>query len=151
MIEKADKKDVEEINKIISKEFSYKNVTQQTLHQRLEMPGVIILKKMFRKKIAGFIDFEVKENTGFINAVSVKTVFRKKGFGKELINFALDVLKQNNVMQAKLLVKQDNVAAKKLYNSAGFLFQKYHEKKIDNSLVEIWEKNLFEDEMEYLN
>lgn len=151
MIEQAKEKDIEKLNEIIENDYPYKNFSNETLSDRIRKPGVIILKKTYNKELAGFVDFEVKENFGLINAVSVKKSYRRKGFGKELLEKALDVLKQNNIFEAKLLVKQENAQAKKLYESIGFTFIKIHDKKIQNSLVEVWGIELLIDDMGYLN
>lgn len=151
MIEKAKEKDIEKINEIIENDYPYKNFSNETLTDRFQKPEVIILKKTYNKEIAGFVDFEVKENFGLINAVSVKKSFRRKGFGKELLEKALDVLKQNNIFEAKLLVKKENSHAKKLYESIGFSFIKMHNKKIENSEVELWGIELLMDDLGYLN
>jgi len=150
LITLAEKADTKELNEIISKEFPYKKLSKENIAQRIKNPSTIILKKTFRKRIAGFIDVEVKETTGFINAISVKETYRRKGFGKELINYALEVLKQNNILEAKLLVKKENLMAKKFYTSIGFTFQIMHNKKIEESIIEVWRKELFE-ETNYLN
>ena len=151
MIEQAKKNDIEKITEIIEKDFPYKNFSNETLTDRIQKPEVVILKKTYNKELAGFVDFEVRENFGLINAVSMKRSYRRKGFGKELLEKALDVLKQNNIFKAKLLVKQENSRAKKLYGSIGFTFIKMHDKKIESSLVEVWEKELLVDDMSYLN
>ena len=41
-----------------------------------------------------------------------------------------------------LLVKKENAVAKKLYKLNGFKFTKLHNKKIENSIIEVWEKTL---------
>ena len=151
MIEQAKEKDIEKLNEIIEKDYPYKNFSGETLTDRIQKPGVVILKKTYNKELAGFVDFEIKENFGLINAVSVKKSYRRMGFGKELLEKALDVLKQNNIFKAKLLVKQENTRAKKLYESTGFTFIKMHNKKIQNSLVEVWGIELLVEDMGYLN
>lgn len=151
MIEQAKETDIEKLNEIIEKDYPYKNFSNETLSDRIRKPGVVILKKTYNNELAGFVDFEVKENFGLINAVSVKKSYRRKGFGKELLEKALDVLKQNNIFEAKLLVKQENARAKKLYSDLGFSFIKMHNKKIENSPVEVWGIELLVDDMGYLN
>ena len=41
-----------------------------------------------------------------------------------------------------LLVKKDNLIAKKLYEKEGFVFVKMHDKEIDGSKVEVWEMHI---------
>lgn len=150
MIKQALEQDAGILNQIISKEFPYRKFSKENIAERIKNPEILVLKKIFNKEIAGFIDVEIKERTGFINAVSVKNTFRKKGFGKELINYALEVLRHNNIFEAKLFVKKENSLAKKLYTSLGFIFWEPHSKKIDDSIVEVWGKELLED-VNYLN
>tara|TARA_Y100000310_G_C20700355_1_gene829151 strand:+ start:6340 stop:6795 length:456 start_codon:yes stop_codon:yes gene_type:complete len=151
LITLAGKNDAKELNKIISKEFPYKGFTPEKLDNRIVSPKIIIFKKTVGKRFAGFIEIEFQEGIGLINALSVKKSFRKKGFGKELLEHAMLFLKNNQIEQARLLVKKENETAKKLYQITGFIFKGIHDKKIEDSTVEIWEKNLQEEDIEYLN
>jgi len=108
----------------------------------LEKPELIIFKKTIGKKIVGFVEFEMKEDAGFINAVVVQENQRGLGFGKELLEYALKKIIELGANKARLMVKQENMAAKKLYESQGFELIGVREKKIDESIIEIWEKNL---------
>ncbi|HLC79756.1 MAG TPA: GNAT family N-acetyltransferase [archaeon] len=150
MIEKAHYKDATEIAKIIAKEFPYKNYTEKGLLERLNSGKVAIFKKTIGNSIAGFVEVEMKGNFGMINAISVKEKYRKKGFGKELLSHAIFFLKASGVPFARLLVKEQNKNAKNLYVLHGFSLSKIHDRKIEGSIVEVWEKNLQEEE-EYLN
>ncbi|MCR4335403.1 MAG: GNAT family N-acetyltransferase [archaeon] len=151
MIKLAGKADTKELNEIISKEFPYKAFSPEKLDNRMVNPGIVIFKKTVGKKFAGFIEIEFKEGIGLINALSVKKGFRRKGYGKELLEHAILFLKNNQVEQARLLVKKENETAKKLYQTTGFIFRGIHGKKIEDSTVEIWERNLQEEDIDYLN
>lgn len=151
-IEKATEKDIAVLERLISSEFAYTKFTHQTLLQRIQNPYIVIFKKTNNGKIVGFIEIQLSGNNhGLINAISVDRSQRRKGHGMELLLHALDFMKQQNVVFARLLVKKDNEIAKKIYKNAGFEFKANHAKKIDNSIVEIWQKTLVDTVEQYLN
>ncbi len=144
-------KDAKRLAKMIDTEFPYTRLSEEKISERLKKDGTFIFKKSLGKSIAGFVDLEIRKNTGFINGVSVKKNLRKKGIGKELVEFAIEFLKSNGAKKASLLVKRDNEAAKRLYSSQGFFFLRFHDKKIDDSIVEVWEREFPRKNEAYLN
>ncbi len=150
-IVKADEKDIAEIGKIVSREFAYKGLTAEKIAERMGKPYIAIFKKTLNGSFAGFVEIEINEHFGMINAVSVLEKYRKKGIGKELLNYAVEFLKEKGIPKAKLLVKQDNTEAKKLYASLGFEMTGIHSKKIDNCVAEVWKKKIFPQQENYLN
>jgi len=62
--------------------------------------------------------------------------------GKELLEYASYFLEKKRIEKIILLVKKENTVAKKLYKLIGFKFTKMHNKKIENSIIEVWEKTL---------
>lgn len=149
-IELATKQDLKYLNKIISKEFAYTNFTQEKLLERIQRPEIVIFKKTSGKRIIAFIELELLEEFARINGISVEHEYRKQGHGKELLEFAVNFLKNSGVPTARLLVKEENQIAKNLYSSLGFEFISIHDKEIEGSKVEVWEKHIIGSES-YLN
>ena len=141
MITNATTEDAVEIKKIIAPEFAYRNFTSKQIEQRINTPNIFVFKKIEEKKIIGFIEIELKTQ-GFITAIAVKKKYRNKGIGKELLEYAISFLEKKGFEKAILLVKKENTVAKKLYRIIGFEFTKLHNKKIENSIIEVWEKEL---------
>ena len=141
MITKATAEDATALEKIITPEFSYRKFTAKQIEEQINTPNIFVFKKIQEKKIIGFIEIEIKEQ-GFITAIAVKKKYRKKGIGKELLEYASYFLEKKRVEKIILLVKKENTVAKKLYKLIGFKFTKLHNKKIENSIIEVWEKTL---------
>ena len=57
---------------------------------------------------------------GEVLGIAIKKEFRRKGYAKQLMNFALKFLDEQNCFAAKLLVRKSNMAAIKLYIALGF-------------------------------
>jgi len=139
----AEKKDAEEIAALILTEFPYSKISQKSFLERLEKTEIHAFKLVENRKIAGYLELEKISAIEFrINALIVKPEFRKKGFGKMLLDFALDFLKKEKIKRIRLLVKQSNEYAKKIYNEAGFKFMGLFERKIDNETIEELELNI---------
>ncbi|MCR4368668.1 MAG: GNAT family N-acetyltransferase [archaeon] len=151
MIEEASETDCEELERLIAQEFAYKGLDRQKISMRIQTPGIMVFKKIVGKKIAGFVEIEITEGgIGMINAISVSRKMRNKGYGKELLRHALGRLADNECKTARLLVKKNNSAAKKLYQDHGFWHSAVHTKKIDGEEIEVWEKEITT-EHDYLN
>ncbi|MDO8619467.1 MAG: GNAT family N-acetyltransferase [Candidatus Daviesbacteria bacterium] len=61
-----------------------------------------------------------KANVMLIDDVLVKEEFRKKGYGTQLINKALNLARELKVDSIELVVNKDNEVAKNLYEKVGF-------------------------------
>ena len=150
-IKKAEAKDAKELDRLISAEFPYKQLSREKIEERMKRPEIVVFKKIAGKEMAGFVEIEIMEQAAMINAISVKSKFRKRGFGKELLEHSVGTLMESGVETARLLVKAENGMAKKLYKKCGFEFMGLHARKIEGSDVEVWEKRLAGDESGYLN
>jgi [ribosomal protein S18]-alanine N-acetyltransferase len=60
------------------------------------------------------------EKTAFIHSFYVTEKFRHKGIGSQLLDSAIDILKNENFDAAELTVNPENRIAVNLYNNAGF-------------------------------
>ena len=61
-----------------------------------------------------------KANILLIDNVSVKEGFRKRGYGKQLLNKAVNLARELKVDSVELVVNKDNKVAKRLYGKVGF-------------------------------
>ena len=83
------------------------------------------------------MDFELrKKGKAIVNGISVLSEHRRKAIGEKLMQYAVKFLRKKKVKEILLLVKVGNFPAKKLYKKVGFRFNRYFDKKIDNSIVE---------------
>ena len=87
----------------------------------LRMPIINYLKTNFNREI--IIEDETQEGEYYIDTLGVKGNQQGKGIGSTLLQFCIDefVHKQNQTLG--LLVEKENVAAKRLYEKLGFIYQ----------------------------
>lgn len=72
-------------------------------------------------KPAGFVTYHLLDGyTGRIQFLAVGQEYRKKGYGKLLLEYAVQDLKKRGVCFVNLAVRDNNEAAKKLYEQLGF-------------------------------
>lgn len=71
-------------------------------------------------KIIGKIKIDFDEKSGFISSFGILPEYRRKGFGKESIKAALQILNYNNIHNVGLEVASENKNALSLYKACGF-------------------------------
>ena len=71
-------------------------------------------------KIIGKIHISITDNEGFIYGFGVLPNFRGKGYGREILSSALDILKKKNVDNIYIEVATENKNALSLYEASGF-------------------------------
>lgn len=134
--ERLKEKDFGHAIALIKEEFPYIGIPEEKIKERLTQLEVFVFAAKEGKEIAGLIDLTLSEETGTLNGLAVKKKFRQKGIGKQLLKFALEFLQENGATTIRLLVKQENAVAKKMYQKAGFKFARIHPKKIHDSIIE---------------
>jgi ribosomal protein S18 acetylase RimI-like enzyme len=72
--------------------------------------------------LAGFVSYYMKSTyAGKVLFLGIDKQFRRKGYGKKLMNAALDALKKQGAKVIKIATRSDNTAAQALYgNKLGF-------------------------------
>lgn len=135
-IKRANNKDLEELSGLIMQEFPYTKLTEQGLRKRLRGKNIHLFKLVYRNKMIGFIEIEDAGYLGKINGVGILKQFRGKQLGKKLFQFAVDFLKGKGAKEIRLIVKQNNEQAKKLYREYGFKTVGFLNKQIDGSIIE---------------
>lgn len=74
-----------------------------------------------------FITIDKDYNEGDIEFIGIDEMYRHKGYGRDLMNMALNYFKRHRILELQLWVNSDNKRAINLYNSVGF--------KLDDILV----------------
>ncbi len=72
------------------------------------------------EKVKGIISYSLSLDSADIEGVVVISSERKKGYGKSLLAFALNDIKQKGVDRVFLEVRESNFTAISLYQSLGF-------------------------------
>lgn len=100
-----------------------------------EKRGMTIYLAEMDNHIIGKVHIELNTSTGGIYGLGVLPQFRGKGFGRELLLFAVDKLRDLNAKDIMLQVAADNDKAMNLYKSCGFVetstMDYYEMKKVD--------------------
>lgn len=121
MIRKATLKDTEAIFTLSS------NALDSTFNQEF-IKDYIIIDNIYHffvleenESLLGFIILWESDKFGQIIDLVVTKEARSKGFGKQLLQFGLDYLKDLGIETVTLEVKATNEVAINLYESAGFM------------------------------
>lgn len=136
MIKIAMERDLEKISEIILKEFPYTNATVEKIKERIRNENIYVFKLVDGGKIIGVMDLELKGGVGKINAITVLEDFRGHRFGRRMLRFAVDFLKERGAGELRLIVKRENLRAKKIYHDCGFRTAGFLDRKIDGSIIE---------------
>ena len=140
---KAKSEDADLILPLLKKEFSYVKADSAIFIKRLEEENIFIYKIIEDSKFAGFVDMQILEDgIARINGLAIVYNARGNNLGKELLEFGIQFLKEKGIARVKLLVKEKNETAKKLYTEAGFAFIGLHHENIDESVIEEMELDL---------
>lgn len=139
-IQKACLEDSKELLEIASKEFPYISEEQKKFEHKLENEQYLIFKAVVSKKIRGFIEIEIiedsKNKTARVNGLAVKKEFEGKGIGQKLLETGIQKAKKREIKKIILLVLEQNKKAQQIYSKAGFEFFKTHPGKINGNEVE---------------
>jgi|SRR3989344_4087883 len=130
-------KDIQSVIGMITDEFPYKGMSAEEMEKRIKGGKVFVFKTISGKKMTGFVDVEITQNgKAIINGISVLPEYRRKAIGEKLMNHAIGFARKKGAKDVRLLVKVGNFPAKRLYKKVGFSFNRYFDRKIDNSIVE---------------
>jgi ribosomal-protein-alanine acetyltransferase len=104
--------------------FTKEAFTKQQISYLLTDYNTISLVAKINKEVAGFIimQLESEDETvfGHIITLNVSTKYRRKGVAQAMIHETEDILKSRGIHESRLEVRQDNTAAKKLYQCLGY-------------------------------
>ncbi len=142
-IQKVNEKDIPEIINIIDEAFPYVSFTKDKIKEKLNNKNFLLLKSHRNNIINGFLELEFLDKDKVrLNAVYVADAFRRQGFATKLMKEAIHEIKRRRINTIFLLVKENNVAAKELYKKRKFSFTNLHDKELDDSIVEVWERKI---------
>ena len=92
-----------------------------TLNPEVEAErGMFIYMAIYHHKIVGKVHTQVDNNSGGIFGLGVVPSYRKRGFGRIILQRAIDLLLEKNIKHIYLQVEASNQNALDLYTSSGF-------------------------------
>jgi [ribosomal protein S18]-alanine N-acetyltransferase len=117
--------------------FDQEAFTKRQISYLLTDYNAIALVAKANSVIAGFIiaQVEIENNTlyGHIITINVAPDYRRKGIASKMLKETEELLKQKNISECQLEVREDNSAALKLYQNSGYKkigrLEKYYGKK----------------------
>jgi Acetyltransferases len=132
-IRKPNTEELEEISKLSKEsmleatlgEANISNKQIKKIFKPLLEKGCYYIAGLENGKLIGWImigsneDYFTKQKAGFIYELYIKNEFRRKGYARELMNYALKLFKEEGYDEARLNVYARN-GAKKLYELLGF-------------------------------
>lgn len=73
-------------------------------------------------EFVGFTAYYMKApSIGYLNFVAIKPELRGKGYAKQLVQYSVDDLLEKGAKRIDLITRPSNTAARKLYESMGFV------------------------------
>jgi ribosomal-protein-alanine N-acetyltransferase len=141
-IESMGNEDLEEVLNIENSSFPTP-WTRRLFEEELHNPNsrIFLLKKPKGEKyiINGYICLWLIRNEVHILKIAVHPFFRRKGFARKLLQFALDYSFRRNIDKAILEVREHNYPARFLYEKFGFyqigIRAKYYEDTKEDALI----------------
>ena len=140
----AKKEDAQWIDSIIKVEFSYIDLNKRRIIEKIKDSNFNILIARQGNIQVGFCETEffLLKHEARLNAIFVEDAWRGRGIGKTLISQTINDCKHKKIQKIFLLVKEENINAKKLYEKTNFEFVGMHDKIIDASNIEVWEQKI---------
>jgi len=131
--------DAEWLDSVIKVEFPYTMFSPEKILARITDPRFCVLTSKQKNIIQGFLELEFLDGEEVrLNAVYVEDFWRLQRVATHLIKQSIKEAKKRGVKRMFLLVKENNLNAKRLYERLGFNFEKIHDKLIEGSKVEVW-------------
>lgn len=128
---KASENDLEELSILENSCFQHPFKDKDLLYEIKDNPVAYFYLLKNDNEIIGFIDFWITFDSATICQICVKDSYKKQGFAGKLIDFACNVLKENDVLYFTLEVRESNFKAINLYKKHGFqevtIKEKYYE------------------------
>jgi len=142
LVNKVTKEDCADLSEMLQEEFSYIDLSEKKIFSKIDNENFFLIKCHQKNIILGFAELEFFEGEARLNAIFVEEAFRGQGIATKLLHKVFHEAKRRRVHTIFLLVKEGNFPAKELYIKNDFNYIKMHNKELDKSKVEVWEKHV---------
>jgi len=113
--------------------------SEESLRAELENEQALVFTLSVCKEIAGYIGVHVVLDEGYLTNLAVLPAFRRKGYGRLLLQAATDACEKKQCAFLSLEVRESNAAAQALYQSCGFTVRgrrkHFYEKPTEDALI----------------
>ena len=76
---------------------------------------------LFQEDIIGYVGISILYERSEITTLAIKEEYQRKGYGKKLLSYAIDIAKSKGCEVVALEVRVDNTVAIRLYEDFGFI------------------------------
>lgn len=146
-IEPAFSEDAPGLSSLIERYFPYTKANAENVRLRIDNSKYALFKAVEKNEMIGFLEVEYLDRLMGImrlNGMAIKERYRGKGFGKKVLEFAIEYALNKNQAEMVLLVRPKNTIAKKLYQENGFEYLGIWKEKVDGEEVEEWQLKLLQ-------
>ncbi|NMC62039.1 MAG: ribosomal protein S18-alanine N-acetyltransferase [SAR324 cluster bacterium] len=105
---------------LLEKECQSSPWSTSLIEKELLSPRTIVEAMKIQGRIVAYLVYQTILDEAHILNFGVAKAWRRKGIGKKFILKAIDDFSRNNIEMVFLEVRESNIAAQKLYRSAGF-------------------------------
>lgn len=116
-------KDWKEFQALFEEAFSRENIKEENFLNLVDDDGFI--GAFVKNKLVGYLRMLVLDDYGHLGQIAVEKTERGKGYGKELMEYALEYFEKKSLAKIGLYVETKNLVAINLYEKYGF--KKIHE------------------------
>ena len=116
--------------------------TRDMFERELSLPMSRFFIFKHDNKLAGYVGGWLILDEAHITNIAVHPQFRSKGLGRAALDFLVEDMYIKGARKALLEVRETNIAANKLYKSAGFKAVGFREKYYKDEGAILMEKNL---------
>ncbi len=119
-IRKMDKKDVDAVYGLEQSIFRGTAWSKNSILYAVSNKTAYNFVMELDNNIIGYIFLRIIDAEAHILNFAIDRRFQKKGFGKKLLEYGIDFIKKYRCMEIYLEVREDNIAARALYEKIGF-------------------------------
>ena len=113
--------------------------SEQSIREELQNTQATVLTLAVCKEVVGYIGVHIVLDEAYVTNLAVLPAFRRKGYGRQLLEAALQTCEERQCAFLSLEVRVSNEAAKALYASCGFSERgrrkAFYEKPTEDALI----------------
>lgn len=113
--------DLEQVQKIEHQAFKTPWTKDHYLYELNDNPFSYLYVLIDEEKIIGYVGFWVMFEQAQITTIAIDSSNQNQGLGEQLLQFAMERIKQEQCESITLEVRTTNIAAQNLYKKLGFV------------------------------
>lgn len=122
--------------------FPYLKFNMDSILERFQNKNIDYYVALLDGHTIGFVDLDFNNNSPRILGLAVLEEFQDKGIGTRLLHRAEARVKEKGFEKVTLLVSEDNLRARKLYERDGFAEEGVFNKRLWDKTILVYGKNL---------